>query len=472
MGNIVYPTSSCPGVVPQEGGGRLINCYAVKNPQGARWPIRWPRTAGLREIANAADHVHCRGMIFVGSTLVTAFGERVYGVTESGGVFTATSLGGLTGTDRITVAKNNAGTPNIVAVCDAGTFNLFTGSAPTSFADGDLPAVNSVAAANGYFAFSTGDGVIWASALNGVSVDSNANESTEMPLYRVVWHRGELFAGGPDGIKVYEDAGLSPFPFRYKKINIPQGFCGTHAVAGWEPGYSGSLCWAAPDNGVYQLNGYQADPIANEAVSRAIATCADKTLLEASVYMEGLYSFWELTSPGEWTWVRNVTTGEWLEGQSYQRDDRRARCSVFAFDRWVRGDDETGKLGSVDPTYKREFGDFLVWHLESGDNAAFPARIAIPRADFDFTAAVGNAAGEDPVEADPQVMISWSLDGGYTWSNEVTRDLGGQGESRGLVSVNRIGLSRGKGVRYRLRVSDPVHVGFQGAAQPAIARAA
>lgn len=474
MAAIVFPTSSCPGAKPQEGAGRIVNGYAVKNPQGSRAPFRWPRSAGLREILSITGHSHCRGFILVGSTLLVVLNERVYAVTQSGSTFLANNLGALAGTQRVTIAKNNAGTPNIAAVTSTGTFNLFTASAPTSFADGDWPSVNSITAANGYMVGATGAGVLWATDLNAVTVASNSNESTQMPLSRVVFFRDELFAMGPEGIKVYGESGDEddPFPFRYKKIKIPRGLAGTHAVAGFEEGWANELIWAAVDNNVYRLSGYSAEPIANEAVSRAIATCVDKTLLEASVYVEGLYSFWELTSPGEWTWVYNLTTGEWNEGQSYLRDDKRARCSVFAFDRWIRGDDTTGKLSSVDPTYYREYGEPLIWQLESGDNAAFPARLAIPRADFDFTAAVGHAAGEDPIEIDPKVMISWSLDGGYTWGNELTCPLGKQGESGRLVTINRIGLTKGKGVRFRLSVSDPVHSGFQGGQLPAIARAA
>jgi hypothetical protein len=80
----------------------------------------------------------------------------------------------LSGTDTVTIARNNAATPNIVAVCDAGMFNLFTNSAPTAFADGDLPASNSVAGLNGYLIFTTGAGQIWATGLNAVTVASDA----------------------------------------------------------------------------------------------------------------------------------------------------------------------------------------------------------------------------------------------------------------------------------------------------------
>jgi hypothetical protein len=82
------------------------------------------------------------------------------------------------------------------------------------------------------------------------------------------------------------------------------------------------------------------------------------------------------------------------------------------------------------------------------------------------------AAGEDPIEVDPQVMIRVSRDGGYTWGNELRRPLGQQGQSRRLVSISNLGLAQAKGFRFELRVSDPVHVGFQGGQIAALARAA
>ncbi len=469
MAAIVFPVSSAPGAHQQSGAGRIVNGYAVKTDQGARGPIRWQRSAGSRELLDITGHSHCRGMIYIGSTLIVVLDERVYAVTLSGTVFSAANLGALSGSDKVTIARNQAGTPNIVTVCDAGTFNLFTGSAPTSFADGDLPAVNSVCEANGYLAFSTGSGEIWATGLNAVTVESDAFVATQMALRRVIYFRGELLAMGPTGIKFYEETGDDPFPFRFKKITLTKGLCGTHAVAGFEEGWANQLIWAGEDNIVYRLDGYQEVPISNEAVTRAIAGAADRTLIEASVYMEGPYAIWALTSPDEWTWEYNQTTGNWHERESEGRDDARARCAVKAFDRWVVGDATTGKLASKDVVYRKEFNDPLIWQLESGDNAKFPYPITIPAAFFDFAAAVGSAAGEDPIETDPVVLLSWSLDGGYRWGNELRRSLGAQGEGGKLVRVNCATTTKAKGIRFRLRVSDPVFVGFQGGEMPDVA---
>ncbi len=476
MAAIVFPVSSAPGSVPQEGSGRLVNAYAVKTEQGARSPFQWKRSAGLREILNITGHSHCRGFIFVGSTLIVVLGERVYAVTLSGVTFSATNLGALAGTDTVTIARNNAATPNIVAVCDAGMFNLFTASAPTVFADGDLPASNSVAGLNGYLVFTTGAGEIWSTGLNGVTVATDANTNAQIKpdgLRRGVAFRGEYLAMGDDSIQVYEETGDDPFPLRYKKITIPHGICGTHAVAGYEDGWGGQLFWVGEDNIVGRLDGYSRVPISNDSVTRAIAGSADRTLIEMSVYMDGQQAFVQITSPGEWTWEYNATSGQWNERESYGRPDSRMRRTVKAFGRWIGGDDETGKLASVDSTYKREYNDALIWQVESGDNANFPYPVSVPTAFFDFVAAVGSASGSDPIETDPVVMISWSLDGGYSWGNELHRALGSQGKGGVLVRVNCCVTTKSKGIRFRLRVSDPVYVGFAGGQVPDIkARAA
>lgn len=465
MADIVFPTSSAPGAEPQEGSGQLRNCRAVKTEQGSRAVILYKRTAGLREILNITGHSHFRGGIKIGSTLLVVLDQRVYAVTQSGTSFIATNLGALAGTDTVTIARNNAATPNIVAVCQAGVFNLFTASAPTAFADADMPALNSITGLNGYLLGTTGSGQVWSTGLNAVTVASDAFTNAQIKpdgLRRGVAFRGEFFAMGDDSIQVFDETGDSPFPLVYKKITIPRGICGTNAVAGWEDGWANELVWVGEDNIVYKLDGYTPTPISNADVVRAISTAADRTLIEATVYMDGQDAIFTITSPGEWTWEWNKTTDRWNERGSYGRDDWRARGSVKAFDRWIVGDDTTGKLASVDPTYRREYGDPLIWDLISGDNASFPARIKIPRMDFDFTAGIGNAAGEDPIETDPVVMIRISLNGGRNWGNEIRRSLGKQGKGNQLVTVNRCGMTKAKGVRVWLRVSDPVHVGFLG----------
>jgi hypothetical protein len=472
MTAIPIPISSAPGVRAEEGAGRLVNTFAVKQEAGARFPVIWYRCAGLREVLNIASHVHLRGAILVGTTLVCVLDTRVYAVTVTAGVFSATNLGAQAGTDKVTIAKNNAATPNIVMVSSDGAFNLFTGSAPTAFADADLPQPLAVAELDGYFLFCLGDGRIFASDLNAVTVSTNSftTEQSLGGLLRGVAHKGEFWAFGSTGTGLYKDKGLSPFPLE-RQFQIEKGIIGTHAVAGWERGWVGELIWVGADGVVYRANGYTPEPISNDDVTRAIVqSIRDGTgaTLEASVYMQGKHAFWRLTDPGNWTWDYNVTTTNWCERESFNRDDCRSSTIVRAFNMWLSGDRTTGKLFDIKDEHYVEADDALIAEWVTGAVANFPARIKIPRADFDFTVAVGDAGGED----DPQVQISWALDGGYTYGNPVLRPLGPQGESRQPVTVQRVGRTTGKGIRFKLRVSDNVHVALQGGQVPVVAQAA
>lgn len=478
MTAIPFPISSSPGVKPQEGAGRLFNCFAIKNEQTARYPVTWRRCAGLREALTVPGFIHLRGAIVVGSTLVAVFDERVFAITKSGVTYSATNLGELTGTGRVTLAKNSNSTPDIVAVTSAGAFNLFVNSAPTDFADSDLPQPNSVAEYKNYFIFTNGSGEIWATGINSVSVASDAFTAAPGPLLRGVSFRGEFFAFGTDFIQPYQDAATAPFPLAPSITGggvIPRGLVGTHAVAGWEPGWAGEILWTADDSTVRQLVGYEGKVVSNDAVSRDIeraVKAGDGSLLEADVYMQGSVPFWRLTYPGNWTWEYNLQSGNWNEKKSFNRDDNRGSFTVKAFDRWLIGDRATGKLGEIDDAYYREFGEPLPGRGRSGVFAQFPARFQIPRIDLDFTAAVGISTGEDPIQTDPTVLIRWSTDGGYTWSNPVRRKLGKQGVGDQRVTVQRGPMAGPKGVVIEWEVDDPVHVQFHGGQIPVMQRAA
>ena len=478
MAPVPFPVSSYPGVKGQEGAGRLINCRAEKTGEGARFPVIWRRTAGLREELYITAHSHLRGGILVGATLLVAMNERAYAITQSGGVLSAVNLGALAGTLPITVARNNAATPNIVAVTENGALNLFTGSAPTNFADADLPQPNSVAEMDGYFLFTIGDGRIFASGLNAVTIATNSftTEQSLGGLLRGVTFRGEFFAFGPKGAGVYRNVGASPFPLERQSSNIKRGLAGAHAIAGWEEGWSNELLWVADDGVVYRLNGYTPDPVSNEDVARVVAKALKDgfgSALEASVYMEGKHAIWSLTNPGEWTWEYNLTTQNWNERASFGRDDWRASRTIRAFNRWLAGDRTTGKIYDIDVEYYKEDTDALVWTMRSGSVASFPARLKIPRVDFDFTAAVGMAGGVDETQTNPSVLIRWSLDGGYSWSDSVPRRLGAEGEGGRKVSLARgCGITKGKGIVFEVSISDPVHVGFLGAQLPPMLLAA
>jgi hypothetical protein len=189
----------------------------------------------------------------------------------------------------------------------------------------------------------------------------------------------------------------------------------------------------------------------------------DKSELEAICYVSKGHAFWQLSSD-DWTWVFNCNTQKWHERKSDGLTRSRMRVSVPAFNEWLVGDTESNNLLQVDGTVATEVDDDheLLFRVESEPVKDFPNRVRVNRADFDFTVGVGDATGADPIETDPSILISWSDDGGVTWSTPWHRKLGRQAESQQRITVLNTGLSGPMGRRWRLDVSDPVHVGLIG----------
>lgn len=455
---IVFPLSTSPGIKPNESAGRLINAYVEGVPARQDRPI-WRRSPGLTRLLDITGHDHCRGLFPVDNTLLAVLDQRVYAVDTG---WAATNLGELAGTDLVTIARNRNATANIVAVCAAGCFNLFTNSAPTSFADNDLPAVNSVAFLNGYLTFTTGGGDIWCTDLNSVSVNALSTTKAQQRadgLTRGVAFRDNYFAFGPASCEVYRDVGASPFPLGFVTM-IPRGIIGAHAVAGFEDGWANELIWVADDAIVYRLNGYDPVRISPPWLSRWIEalTSTQRAGLRAFVTMAGGHAFWHLSSPS-WTVVYDHTTGQWHERQAYGGGAWRASCSTKFNGRWVVGDQTGGELFAVSETTYRDFDTPIVMRLQSDRSPNFPARAAIPRADFHFSAGTGVSYGEAP---DPRASISWSDDGGASFGNPVLREIGGEGEYGARCTVLRTGATGPYGRVWRVDVSDPVHAAFHG----------
>ena len=459
MPSITFPTSSAPGTRPQESGGRLINAYVEKTPTGAPSDIIIRRSPGLQRLATV-PYIHTRGFLDAGSVAFWILDDRV--VTVDQNLSVNDGLGELAGKEPVTTARNNANPKQNVVVTELGSFNLTTSGPPTAFVDSDLPgSPTSVCDFHGYFVWSFGSGDLYASNLNSIEVAGDSF-TTEQGLFgrRVLRYADRLYYFGDKWTSVYRDAGSVPFPFVREAV-IPRGIVGTHAVSGWESGWANNLVWVGDDFIVYKLDGYTPIPVSTDDVSRDIqkaVIAGERNFLEAFIYMYNKNAFWVLNSHERFTWELNLTTGEWNERMSYRRKNWRGMKSIRMFDRWLVGDEYNGDLYQISGTYFLEGIDPLIWQVESGVVAGFPRGMVIPRASFHITTGVGTFS----TVADPKVEVSWSLDGGYHWGDPVIRRLGGPGMTHSHPYILNTGLSKGQGVRFRLRVSDPVHVGLSG----------
>jgi hypothetical protein len=471
---IVWPTSSFPGNTPQESAGRLINCTAEPLGPGGPAPTTWHRQPGLTAFATTTQTGYRGGLAAGGVSYECWSGEAVT-VSNAGLV---TLLGSFPGTQKVSIAHNQASSPNVIAVdITNGAFLLSGGGVPSAYnGSGILPQVNSVAFQDGYLIFTTASGQVWHTALNSTSMNAltfvQLLSKSDVTLYRGIAYSQNMFFFTSGGMEIWQDAGNTYPAFAYNRlVTLPFGLIQANAIAGWETGFD-NLFWVAPDYGVYNLTWGSVAPakVSPPDLDRLIeAQVVAGNTLDAAVYMFAGKKFFVISSPA-WSWEFNVGTSAWNERWSLNlttgiQGRWRATGSHPAFGYWLMGDTQSGTLAYVDDSNYTELGAPQLWRME-GLVPTFPNRTRVARADFDYATGVGQATGATPNIVNPQVAISWSDNDGLIWKNPLMRSLGLQGASKTTrVTAKHTGLTGNQARRWRLDITDPVKTAFMGATQ-------
>lgn len=365
-------------------------------------------------------------------------------------------------TGEVTFAKNNASTPDqVLVVAGAGAMTFDSGSTSALNVNSEIP--NSVCFGEGYFFFTIPEGYVYASNLNSTTITSTdvvRMEAKAEPAVRGVFYDGELYVFCETHCEVWASNGNpnpAGFPFNRTTV-IWAGLRGIHAICGFEDGFGGPLFWVADDNSVRRLVGYQGVPISPPELDRQIAATRNSTQIRCFAYTIAGHRFVAVNLTDRATWIYNLSTEQWHERKSSGYNAwRMAGNTVKAFSKWIGGDLYSGDILEIDEASYNESGAALPFIADSIAMESFPTRLAIPRVDFNFVSGVGT-----PTVDDPKVKISWSDDGGHTWSDPVERKLGEAGRYLDNVRVNRCGLTGNKGRRWRVQVDDEVYVGLLG----------
>jgi len=459
MADILFPNSTSPGIRPGEGAGRLINCYASKLDDGARSTFARRRAPGLRQIAVTTRDVG-RGAHYHNGVLYIAQTDRLTKVTISGGNYVVTDLGSLPGDDRVTFARNNkAPVPDILCVTENDVYVITDSAPPASLGDGDLPQPVSVTFLDGYFIFPIRHGEFFFSGINDTTVSAlDFGAVTKKPdgLLNAVPYAGQLLLCGPSGMEVWSNTGnATGSPYSFTAI-IEKGLASTYAIAGFEQGFS-TIVFVGDDNAVYRLDGgYSPTRISNQDLEALIEGVSDKTLIDVTVGVSSGHMWATVTGP-TFSWTYEVGTGLWHERKSYNWSNWRGIASCQAFGGWVMLDRESDAVWMLDADYQREGTEPLVMECWSLPSSGFPNRTIISRMDFDIIVGQGLVSGEEPIETDPVCLISWSDDGGVTFGNPLSRQLGRLAKNRTPVSVNRAGMASRYGRVVKIAISDPVY---------------
>jgi hypothetical protein len=403
-------------------------------------------------------HGTFRGGLEVGTTLYAAFEDEIYYVLSDGEIG---YFGDLAGTDDIFIAQNQNTTPNVVIVCEAGVFEI-SGGAVITYTDSDAADANCVTYHDGYFMFGFSNGDILATALDGVTINTldSANAGSNADGIVQLWsYQGQLYAAGEKTIEIWgypiNNAG---FPLTRVGYHITPGLIGKHAVAGFVPEFGHPPIYVGTDNTVRWIKGYDAVRISTPDLERLIDDVSDKSTIKAMAYRVAGNAFWQV-SCDDWTWVFNCNNPGWYERKSDGSERSRfTGGAVYAFGKWLVGDTESPQLLEVTDDVQTEDGDPLTATIISPSVNSFPHRVRVARADFNIVVPAVTAT-----TTAPSIDISWSDDGGATFSNAYSRSLGNStADTIRRVSVFNTGYAKPIGRRWKLECSDPVNFALLG----------
>lgn len=464
--NLVGPTYTSRSL--NFDASRLINMYPEASESGQSKDVAMLVGApGLKLFATGSGG-GVRGSIKFSSTIAfVVMGGNVYYLTTLG----ALSLIGTIANRPTPVSMASNGVVIMLVTGPEGyviTPNTTNPSMSTvaQISDPDFLGADRVDYVDGYFIFNQpGTSKFQITSLLSTDIDAldfaSAEGAPDLLISLVVDHR-EVWLFGETSTEVFFDSGNPDFPFeRIQGAFIQQGCAAKNSPCR----FADSIAWLTINEDglgmVVKSQGYQAIRISTHAVELAMQSYSRIDDAIGFAYQQEGHNFYMLTFPtAQATWVYDQLTQLWherawrdpLTGQLLRH---RANCKVVFAGKVLVGDWELPRLYHWDLNTYTDNGDLLpairqVPHKASDDNTYnFYKRLWL-----DMETGVGlNGTGQG---SDPQVMLSWSDDGGHTFPAWTERwaSAGKIGETRRRVRWKRLGRSRDR--VFRFTITDPV----------------
>lgn len=367
---------------------------------------------------------------------------------------------------RVSFADN--GTMLVIVDGSSGYYGTFASNTITQISDPNFLGASTVAFLDGYFVFNKPNsdyffvsGLYDTVAPSFDALDIARVEASPDYLVAIIQNNRELWMFGTRTIEIYYNSGnVDGVPFdRQPGVVIGHGISTFSTVAQ----LNNTLLWlGSGEKGsgiVWMANGYTPQRISNHAVEYAIQSYAVAGATSYAYEQEGHYFFCLNFPAANTTWCYDITTQIWHE-RAYLNINtgelERDRAEVFGFIHGTRvvGDYESGKLYELDLDYFLDDTDQIARIRTSPHLAAELDYVFYNSFQLDIQAGVGLdgiAQGTDP-----QAMLTWSDDGGKTWSNEHWVTIGPIGNYRARVIWRRLGRARDR--VWRVTITDPIKV--------------
>lgn len=374
------------------------------------------------------------------------------------GLFQTVSGAGITPGTQITAFGTGTGTTGTYTISLTNTL----GPEAMTTVDGAFTGGSQVGEVDGFFVYANPNSNQWgASNLNSPAsqpLSVGLKDGSADFLVTLIVNNREVFLLGERSSEVWVDQGSFPFPF----VRLP----GTSTQHGCAAQYSisrlgGSFAWLGKDSRgqgiVWKMNGYIPERISTYAVENAITSYPVISDARAYTYQQGGHEFYVLTLPSaDITWVYDDTSRLWHK--RLYRDNLnvlhrdRGNCAAVFSNKVVVGDWSNGNLYSLDLGVYTDAGGVPIWRMRRAPHlTADLKRVAYQELQIQFEPGVGLVTGQG---SNPQAMLTYSDDGGSTFSNQHWTSVGAIGQYKNRARWQRLGMGRDR--IFQVEVSDPV----------------
>lgn len=432
---------------------RSVNLYPTADETSeGKSSTQLVATPGIQTFATLST-LGCRGCFFASNNgrAFTVYGNQLYEVFSNG---TFTVLGVLN-TSNGRVGMDGNGLQLCVVDGPYGYIFVFATNTFVPITDPDFPGANTVAFVDGYFCFNHPDTGQWfiSQLYDGTSFDGldfATAEGNPDNIVAIAGVRRNVWELGQSTTEVSYNSGNPDFPFdRIQGAFMEYGCAG----AGTASTLANTIFWVGSDKDgaftVWMAEQYAPQRVSTFAIEYMISLYGANIINATSfTYQEEGHFFYVLNIPGmPSTLVYDVTLKEWHE-RCYLNTDfgvlerGRPEHHMFAFGKHLVGDYATGKLYQQSLDFTDDDGG-VVKRLRTCQYIADDLEyIFHERLQIDVESGVGLPALTPVEDNDPQMVMRYSNDGANTWSNELFRSMGKQGEYNKRVLWNRLGKAR------------------------------
>lgn len=431
-------------------------------PDGRGVTALYP-TPGTETLVTLTAAAEVRGMHVLpgGQQLLVVCGNKLSSVDSN---FVETVIGTLyTSTGRVFITDNG-----VAAYITDGSLNRYYYTWSTStfgvLSDGPFTGAQVCGEVDNFIFYNkqntnqfgcTNVGDVVSGALNlGSKIGSSDN------IVSLVADHRQILVLGETSSERWINVGTFPFPFAIiPGSSMQHGLQAVNSVARLgegvaflsldDRGQATVIMWGAALSSPQRISTF--------AIESAIQGYSNTSDAIAYSYSQGGHEFYVLTFPSDdVTWCFDISTGYWHRrawrdsNNIYHR--HRSNCAAVFGNDIVVGDYQNGKLYRLSLTKFTDDGDPLPCvrrcpHLTNDLKMQFFHDLQIQ-----FQPGVGLQSGQG---SDPECILKFSDDGGFTWGNDHILKIGKVGRYKNRAIGRRLGMSRDR--VFEITVTDPVY---------------